>query len=853
MPSPRDPTIRHAGRAHIRGKIRRVWRPRYLEVCDSGLVRYYELPPTADVTLPEDSDWDHVNMIPKDTLIIYHARIIDVTTLRDLHVGLPKGSFGVLFKGQRLLHLELAQTNEPNPPREYFCAVSTLEEAQTWVIVLQWAASVCKTKYPVHSLPHLPQHLVLGVEEGSHSSTPHSTRGGERGGKAINFLGDSCHIPSGARIPSVTDQNGSLPPLISAPDQSTTTTPPTKQGNSPLDLEREGAAAVVAEASDIFMEPRKLESTKSHRRPKASVGRIVVTKVHGYQFRKRTKAGGGILEWEVAYEIALLLLQGTKVEERRILRTAADLKGLLDQLAIEVDSKISLTLINEWKPKLWAQDLPEGLDEVLDLKYMIHTFAFVDRMLRALAMDANIVNSKALKSCFVLDLEDPPVVAARWYKSKKDHTITFQKIQIVSEDETDSFVKAWLSKRHSPSLGPTEITASSQMSLWMLQRPWMVLGSAGLGLALSVPLAKVYQQMMVSVTLRLDLLVGSWCLAAYLGKQYLVVLGGGSGRASTPLHRTRRSLPPKPVVVSSIRPPIGAKRLKSTVVIKAPTSAGEEVDDTSVDSKDDLDYVEQDEEEDVASLLVSKLSSPLPQYPHNNGESCWSIPPDIQIFRVRGVNYLEDRIKIPSGPAPLVCRGVDVWLTDNPERHIARHPSVLNGKLNEEDTFLVNFLLPFGNFVSYFTVPPLSEFPDKLAKVWTKFLQGDQQYRDKRLKLLPVVIDGPWIVKAAVGNGTAPALLGKVIPLQYFFKEPNQETNSKGVYEVDVIITASSIAKGILSVVKGHTKSLTIAFAFIIEAAEQEELPETVLCAFQVHALHLEDCPHLPECNLDEI
>ena len=112
--------------------------------------------------------------------------------------------------------------------------------------------------------------------------------------------------------------------------------------------------------------------------------------------------------------------------------------------------------------------------------------------------------------------------------------------------------------------------------------------------------------------------------------------------------------------------------------------------------------------------------------------------------------------------------------------------------------------------------------------------------------MLPVVVDGPWIVKAAVGNGTSPALLGKVIPIQYFFRDPTPETS--GVYEVDVIITASSIAKGILSVVKGHTKSLTIAFAFIIEAADQEDLPETVLCAFQVHALHLEDCPHLPHC-----
>jgi hypothetical protein len=139
-----------------------------------------------------------------------------------------------------------------------------------------------------------------------------------------------------------------------------------------------------------------------------------------------------------------------------------------------------------------------------------------------------------------------------------------------------------------------------------------------------------------------------------------------------------------------------------------------------------------------------------------------------------------------------------------------------------------------------------------------------QQYRDARLKLLPVVMEGPWIVKAAVGNGTAPALLGKVIPLQYFFDHPTSSGPSsdcvlqgqdrrKGIYEVDVIITASSIAKGILSVVKSHTKSLTIAFALIIEAAKQEELPETVLCHFQIHSVDLADCPILPPCNLEDV
>jgi hypothetical protein len=133
--SPHDPTIRHAGRAHIRGKIRRIWRPRYLELCDKGLLRYYELPPTADVTMPEEADWQHVNMVIKDTLVIFHARIIDVTTLRDLHVGLPRGSYGFLFRGQRLYIDDLLakKPHETEAPREYFCAVSALEEAQTWV------------------------------------------------------------------------------------------------------------------------------------------------------------------------------------------------------------------------------------------------------------------------------------------------------------------------------------------------------------------------------------------------------------------------------------------------------------------------------------------------------------------------------------------------------------------------------------------------------------------------------------------------------------------------------------------------------------------------------------------------
>jgi hypothetical protein len=229
------------------------------------------------------------------------------------------------------------------------------------------------------------------------------------------------------------------------------------------------------------------------------------------------------------------------------------------------------------------------------------------------------------------------------------------------------------------------------------------------------------------------------------------------------------------------------------------------VDDIMLDTNDALMFPEIDS----SVTEPYALSSPLPKFPGNKGISCWS-KPDHNIFLVRSKSYLVDRLKMPSSPAVFDCRGVDIWLTDNAERNISRHPSMLGGKLHEEDTFIVNFLLPFANLVAYFTVKPVEEMPRNVAKVWQAF-----------------------------------AMIGRDLPLQYYFTEPTMTT--KGVYEVDVLVTASRIARGILNVVKGHTKSLAIAFAFIIEASVQVELPETVLCAFQVHSLHLEDCPRLPD------
>jgi len=786
--------------------------------------------------MPFEEDWQHINMVIKDTLIIHHARIIDVTTLRDLHVGLPHGSFGFLFRGQRIgcnmqnmssndffftggigeggqnafvdLQRDLVgqscSTNpvggELSPPREYFCAVSTLEEAQSWVIALQWSVKAC-------------QETLLRLNNLSNNEND------------ATFDGENERINS--------------------PDYSS------------HDKENQNTLSTT---------------TKVAHDTRSKTGKILVTRVRGF----RTIFID--FQWEVAYEVALLLIENDKnrIEERRILVTLQQLQSMLRHMATTIKSRKSfldgLRQKIEALPRIQISAVNDGNNYDCNARAFEASISSLNEILRTLAMEAAVVNSKSMRHLFGLDVERPVIEDIQFwkpYRSSIDRVSTKSKVidtpmapvlfrQVHSVPPTmtvDDYVRQWLARK------PISLDSLDSLSrfileiqLRFLQRPWLIVVIIGVAFPLIHRTSQIYQDFMVDLTLRCDTFLVTLALAYWMGYR----------NARLAQHRKSRNYQSSMSRKADVVQRGNAQESRSNKNLTARTSSSsspiggsdniiiaESLDESVFDDGDDLDYLEEETDIDKTSN-VGRLSSPLPQYPENSAQSCWSEPFDPAIFHVRGTTYLEDRVKIPSGKSPFKCRGVDLWLTDYPERHIARHPNVLGGRLLEEDTFLVNFLLPFGNLVSYFSVPPLSEFPNKeIANVWSSFVAGDQQYRDARLKLLPVVIDGPWIVKAAVGNGKSPALLGKVIPLQYFFRQPSG--TEKGIYEVDVIITASSIAKGILNVVKGHAQSLSIAFAFIIEASKSEELPETVLCSFEIHALNLDHCPHLPKKNLDDI
>ena len=1067
-------TTRHAGRVYVRGRIRRIWRPRYLELLDDGTLRYSEghHPGVGGsvgggggggggvtvTVLRSQQEQDHPDSAAaaaaesyKYTLLVTGARILDVTTIRDLHTGLPRGTFGFVVRGQRMaasvgsggvrngsgvgdsVDSDIGGTPAPPPPtsisntstnqdvmtdsfvlaedddhdtvtrntttptttntptvpiRDYLCAVPTLEEAQMWVVALQWAASIGPT-------PHQHQDRPPADHPINTTNTI-----------ATNTIATTT-VPT-VPIPTVVDHHWWKVDYHTSHTTSTgggggggdtTSNIPKATPNTILVTEKDdGKVTAVGESTpqNVRLPPPTLVPDGDNR----PAEKILVTAVTGYSVVRHTT-------WtlEIVYHIHAMLLfthnnhdhqddttttssrdsgrpvvqqQQRCVEQWSLQRTAAQFQSVATELFRHVGTDTTTSSSNtDWNvlrrlPTWSSRPTIAEVDQSLSI---------ADSVLRSWILSPHLVNTEVLKEFLGLGNMDLHMnhkngsqekIGTSLFQSLFRHVHCTNPLAIHQKSTTivpnhvssDVYVREWLQSVRRTGIQPrsntsiinnnnnittigllsllfkTKPTTSTDVSQIAIQlhhhhyheRNMLYFGGAAVAVIGIIPtVLPLWKYIMPVITIRFDYLLASWVGATYLGHRIRLSSTHSYPSASTRTDRGGISSNQRHGVPMSSRhktfgtstaAPSSSTSLKSigtyTVVdqSQAPDSpkAASSSDNSVVmvtdyvdavhssDMDDFADFVpttttanepyyqhphqqhlieeghdDDDESDGEATTLVSDdllqrptgsdnylsslsndnngminsdyLSSPLPKYPNNNGSSCWS-QPSHDIFHVRGATYLRDKIKVCSGPSPLTCRGVDVWITDNPERHIARHPSILGGRLNDVDTFLVNFLLPFGNLVAYFEIPPLSSFPQKLRTVWTKFLKGDQQYRDARLKLLPVVVDGPWIVKTAVGPGKSPALLGKAIPLQYFFRDPDGK-NRKGIYEVDVIITASTIAKGILSVVKSQTKTVSIAFAFIIEAVDQSELPETVLCSFQVHSLHLEECPSLPPCNFD--
>ncbi|XP_075640849.1 protein ENHANCED DISEASE RESISTANCE 2 isoform X2 [Castanea sativa] len=245
------------------------------------------------------------------------------------------------------------------------------------------------------------------------------------------------------------------------------------------------------------------------------------------------------------------------------------------------------------------------------------------------------------------------------------------------------------------------------------------------------------------------------------------------------------------------------------------------------------------EEEPVDQIDLSCFSGNLRRDNRDKARDCWTIS-DGNNFRVRSKHFCYDKTKIPAGKHLMDLVAVD-WFKDTKRiDHVARRQGCAAQVALEKGlfSFIVNLQVPASthySMVFYFVTKEL--VPGSLLQ---RFVDGDDEFRNSRLKLIPSVPKGSWIVRQSVGS--TPCLLGKAVDCNYI--------RGPKYLEIDVDIGSSTVANGVLGLVVGVITTLVVDMAFLVQANTTDELPERLIGAVRVSHIELSSAI-VPKLDLD--
>ncbi|KAG6584991.1 Ribosome functionion factor 1 [Phytophthora cinnamomi] len=224
--------------------------------------------------------------------------------------------------------------------------------------------------------------------------------------------------------------------------------------------------------------------------------------------------------------------------------------------------------------------------------------------------------------------------------------------------------------------------------------------------------------------------------------------------------------------------------------------------------------------------------------------------PDASDVQVRGRTYMDDQEKVPAGKAMGKLLHVDLWKFETAEErhHVAmreetRPNSVLaycRETFPESRVFIVNIELPNADNLSlvfYWLLPPAPQNPeeDESAAAFHRLLdrfcdESDDEFRNNRFKLIPNLVDGPWILQTLVPN--RPALTGTKLT-QHYFRRSNY-------FELDLDVASSTTAQYVGAMCQSWASYLQMHLYLTIQGENEDELQERVLGGVDVSYLNLE-------------
>jgi hypothetical protein len=151
----------------------------------------------------------------------------------------------------------------------------------------------------------------------------------------------------------------------------------------------------------------------------------------------------------------------------------------------------------------------------------------------------------------------------------------------------------------------------------------------------------------------------------------------------------------------------------------------------------------------------------------------------------------------------------------------------------ERRLLLFNFRIVPLHVVAVFVVPDHAGY-GPAHDLFFDFLQGmSDGERRERLKAIPRVVRGPWVVQHAIGSDLS-ALLAEQVETDFFPFD--------GGLEISVAVSDSPEAARLCRVLSYAAKVVDVECAFVLEGRDEEELPEQVLGGFRVRFPDLDTC-----------
>lgn len=199
-------------------------------------------------------------------------------------------------------------------------------------------------------------------------------------------------------------------------------------------------------------------------------------------------------------------------------------------------------------------------------------------------------------------------------------------------------------------------------------------------------------------------------------------------------------------------------------------------------------------------------------------------------FNVRGGNYLVDGIKQKSGVNAMDLLEVEMFKSQSGkvENYAERKESAVWRKTAEGDTrfkLMIVFQTTTVHMVVTWAVNEEAIKHDApFHRMWEEYLDGTSEFRSERLKVIPRVIDGNFLLRRVLGE--KPGILGRRLAMRYY--------KTDHYLEVACDTVSSNFGNKIMSACLDHASKLTIDLGFIFEGRTDEELPERIFGSFRL-------------------